>query len=50
MECLLDVINPEEVILEAGKTEDLWEMLLRLDLESPSRTYANAALALILGT
>lgn len=36
---MLDVINPEEVILRVGKTEDLWEMLLRLDdLEALSRT------------
>ena len=39
MEGLPDVINPEEVILRVGKTEDLWEMLLRLDdLEALSPT------------
>lgn len=39
MEGLLDVINPEEVMLRVGKTEDLWEILLILDdLEALSRT------------
>lgn len=39
VEGLLDVINPEEVMLRVGKTEDLWEILLRLDdLEALSRT------------
>lgn len=31
MEGLLDVLNPEEVILKLGETEELWETLLRLD-------------------
>lgn len=31
MEDLLDVINPEEVVLKLGETEELWETLLGLD-------------------
>lgn len=48
---MLEVINPDEVTLRLGKTEELWEMLLRLDdletlLLSGTAWAANAAFGL----